>query len=263
MTSEQLQALKAWFDRYVKDFYSDDPKRQAGIRFKEEHTARVCENINLIGRSLHLNDDDLRLAETVALFHDLGRFRQFQVYGTFNDRRSENHALLGLKELERTRALSGLPEDEQRLAAKAIECHNMPGLPPDLDGRTLLFSRLIRDADKLDILAVTTEHYARQGRKANPVLASGLPDTPGYSPVLVENLLREQNCRYDDVKNLNDRKLLLLSWIYDMNFRYTIAEADKNGFVRKIIESLPGTEDIRRVHSHLQNYVARRLGSGA
>lgn len=110
MDSRQVQSFKDWFNDYVKNFYSKDPAIQEGIKFKEEHTKRVCGNIVLIGSSIDLQDADLNLAETIALFHDTGRFRQVAVYRTFNDRISENHSLLGLSELERAGVLSSLAE---------------------------------------------------------------------------------------------------------------------------------------------------------
>jgi putative nucleotidyltransferase with HDIG domain len=52
----------------------------------------------------------LELAETIALFHDIGRFEQFKTYGTFDDRASENHATIGLKVLKATDILNRLTE---------------------------------------------------------------------------------------------------------------------------------------------------------
>lgn len=258
MLREQLEFFKDWFDAYVKSFYSDDTGLQAGIILKETHTVRVCEKIVRIGRSINLKDEDLRLAEAIALFHDVGRFGQFKHYRTFNDRRSENHALLGLRELEQTGVLSGLVEEERDLIMKAVEYHNAFELPQALEDRCLLFIRLIRDADKLDILDVFTDYYTLRDRQPNPALESGLSDTPGYSPVLVENLIQQQGCSYKDVKNYNDRKLLLLSWIYDINFPYTLSEIAGKGHIKKIMGLLPATEDIQAAHDHLQAYVTRR-----
>lgn len=255
MGRKQLQYFKSWFDGYVKGFYSDDAAVQAGIILKENHTRRVCGNIVRIGASLDLGTGDLILAETIGLFHDIGRFRQFALHRTFNDRQTENHALLGLRELERAGVLSGLAEEERDIITKAIGCHNMLGLPGDLPGRHLLFARLIRDADKLDILEMSAAQFDR------PVVKSFLPDTPGYSPVLVDNLLQQKRCSYDEIKNANDRKLLLLSWIYDINFPYTLSEIDRNGYMKKILDTLPGTEDIRAVHRHLQVYIDMKISA--
>lgn len=258
MDSRQVQSFKDWFNDYVENFYSEDPAIQEGIKFKEEHTKRVCGNIVRIGRSIDLQDADLNLAETIALFHDTGRFRQVAVYRTFNDRISENHSLLGLSELERAGVLSSLAREERDTVKKAIECHNLCVLPREMPGRSLLFTRLIRDADKLDILITSAVKYAKKNQGPNP-LWSVPPDTGGYSPVLIKNLLEHKNCSYDDVKNSNDRKLLLLSWVYDINFPYTLAEIARNGCVEKIIASLPSTAEIREVRNCLREYLDLRL----
>ncbi len=257
MQLEQLQAFQTWFNHYVKGFYCKDPQIQTAVVLKEEHTLRVCGNIIRIGRSINLEDRDLNLAEAIALFHDVGRFRQFTLYRTFNDRRTQNHALLGLEELEQGKILSSLEKEEQELIKKAIEYHNLCDLPPELPERCRLFARLIRDADKLDILKVFIEYYARRNSDLSLVLESNLPDTPGYSPVLVENLLQQRRCSYNNMKNHNDRKLLLLSWIYDINFTYTLLEISKNGYLQKIIDNLPDTGDIRTAYLHLQAYMTQ------
>lgn len=261
MHSRQLQAFKDWFNGYVKNFYSDDPLIQEGIRFKEDHTFRVCGNIVRIGCSLDLQEADLNLAETIALFHDVGRFRQLEVYRTFNDRVSENHSLLGLRELEQAGVLAALAGEERAIVSEAIGCHNLCDLPQDLPDRSLLFARLIRDADKLDILEMFTRKYAERNREPNPDLWSGRPGAGGYSPVFIENLLQHRGCSYDDIKNSNDRKLLHLSWVYDINYPYTLAEIARNGYVEKIIDTLPSDEQITKVRDHLTAYLASRLAA--
>lgn len=254
MRRDEFHNLKSWFYGYVENFYSDNQECQAAVIFKEKHTERVCRNILGIGEYLKLEEGDLNLAQAVALFHDIGRFRQYQVYGTFNDRRSESHALIGVRELESAEVLEGLDPEESNLIKLAVGYHSSFDLPEDLSGRRLLFTRMIRDADKLDILYTFTGYYTSTDRQPDTVLESGLPDTPGYSRVLAQNLLRRERCSYHEVKNFNDRKLLLLSWVYDINFRYTLSEIRENRYIEKIIGCLPDTEDTRAIKSCLLDY---------
>ena len=99
MNKRDLIHLKAWFADYVSGFYANDPDYDLPITLKEAHTARVCQVITMLGKELELSGQDMLLAETMALFHDVGRFKQYAVYGTFNDRASENHADLGVQQL--------------------------------------------------------------------------------------------------------------------------------------------------------------------
>ena len=252
---EQIQTFHTWFNQYVKSFYSNDPKLQAGIKFKEEHTRRVCENIVRIGQSLNLGSEDLYLAETIALFHDIGRFKQYTLYRSFNDRRTEDHALMGLRELELTGILSVMAETERDIIKIAIEYHNQRDLPQSLPDHCLLFARLVRDADKLDILESFVEYYTQPTHEAYSVMETGLPDTPEYSKAFVENLLQQQSCSYGDVKNCNDRKLLQLSWIYDMNFACALSEIARKGYIKKIFDTLPATQDMQAVQDYMQAFI--------
>ncbi|MEW6446896.1 MAG: HD domain-containing protein [Bacillota bacterium] len=259
MDNKQYQAIRSWFVNYAKSFYESGAETRAAVRFKKEHTGRVCSNIVRIGRSIDLQDGDLLIAETIALLHDVGRFKQYAVYRTFKDHQSENHALLGLRELERAGILSVLTPDEQVIVTHAIEYHNLRDLPVGMPERLLLFTRLIRDADKLDILKLVSADCAHRGKAPDPLAGFDLPNTPGYSAVLAQNLLRYQPCNYAAVTNVNDRKLLHLSWVYDINFPYTLSEIARNGYIETIVRSLPDTEEIRSVYDHLKSYLARRL----
>ena len=94
MNLKDLKHLKAWFTDYVAGFYTDDSDNNRTVHIKEKHTRRVCGNIIMLGNALSLSDQEMILAETMGLFHDIGRFKQYTVYGTFNDMESENHAEL-------------------------------------------------------------------------------------------------------------------------------------------------------------------------
>ncbi|WP_027717115.1 HD domain-containing protein [Desulfovirgula thermocuniculi] len=259
MHVRQLELLREWFKEYARGFYSPDPQIQEAISYKEKHTRQVCEKIVRLGRSLGLEEGDLLLAEAVALLHDVGRFVQLARYRTFNDRRSENHALLGVRELEASGVLRPLEEEERRLLKEAIEYHSLPELPDGLPERTALFARLIRDADKLDILENFTAALEKERSALNPLLYGGLDGSPDYSPALLESLLQGRCCRYDQLRTFNDRKLLMLSWLFDINFKHTMEEIARRQIVEKIVQTLPQGEEIRQLYRHLKGYMERFL----
>jgi len=253
----------SWFRNYVKGFYSENPKIQENIRLKEEHTLRVCKEILQLGKSINLNKNALRLAETIALFHDIGRFEQFRTYGTFNDKVSENHATLGLKVLEETNVLSRLTKTQRSIAYKAIGYHNVRKLPDPADENPdcLLYSKLLRDADKLDIWLVVTTYYAQRHKHRNTALELELPDTPGYSLCFVEDILNNRVSNSHALKTYNDMKLLQLGWIFDINFTQTFLYIQQRQIIEKIITTLPDTEDIRKIQNHLNEYLEKKGNS--
>ena len=145
MNDGQLEEFRVWFTDYVADFYGDDEFVNANIKLKEDHSMRVCDEVNYLADSLGLEENKRRIAYVCALFHDLGRFRQFIKWRTYNDAKSESHSELSLDILKQTGILANLEAEERFLIEEAIKYHGIKELPADLDGDRLLFSKLIRD----------------------------------------------------------------------------------------------------------------------
>ena len=80
MDQHELNNLKRWFTDYCKSFYSSDYEDQRNIALKEEHTRNVSGNIVQIAQGLSLDDARIMLAEAIALYHDIGRFPQYQKF---------------------------------------------------------------------------------------------------------------------------------------------------------------------------------------
>ena len=259
MEQEQLKRLKIWFDNYVCGFYGENEFVNANIRLKEQHTHRTCEEMLYLARELGLLENQKRMAEAIALLHDTGRFEQFVKYRTYHDPRSVNHCLLGLEVLRRMKVIEGLDSKERQLIERAIEYHGLMELPGGLDGECLLFSKLIRDADKLDIFFVVVDNY-RQYRE-NPEqfkLEVELPDEPQYSAEVVEQLLAGQRIDYSMLRTWNDMKLCQLGWVYDVNFPQTLRRIMERGFLENIFDFLPDNEDIEKVRKKIFDYVGLR-----
>jgi len=260
MEKENLLFFRSWFFDYVKKFYSDDLNVQRNIKLKEEHTLRVCENILLIGKSINLDENKLFIAETVALFHDIGRFEQFKKYRTFDDRKSENHAELSVKVLKDSNVLSCLTGNEQELILKSVEFHNLQKIPANLKPDTVLFLKLLRDADKLDIFKVVTEYYEEKDKNPNPALELELSDEPSYSHEFVDDILNFRASK-NNLNTHNDMKLFQLTWLFDINFPVTFKCFKEKNYLEKIIRSLPDDENIRGVHEHLRDYLIQKFNN--
>ncbi|MFZ0033512.1 MAG: hypothetical protein WAK60_00810, partial [Sedimentisphaerales bacterium] len=181
----------------------------------------------------------------------------------YNDSRSVNHCLLGLDALRRTKVLEQVDKYEGELIERAIEYHGLIELPADLDGECLLFSKLIRDADKLDVFYVVTEYYKQY--RDNPkefTLELEFPDGPAYSDEVVEKVLRGRRIDYSQLRTLNDAKLCQLGWVYDVNFTATLKRIKHRRFLEKIFDFLPQTKDIDKVRGKIFEYVGSRIKQG-
>ena len=263
MEQGQLDNLKKWFDSYVAGFYGDDKFLNDNIELKDVHSKAVCEEMAWLTEKLDLTDNQKRIAEAVGLLHDVGRFRQFAQYRTYRDVTSCNHSALGVQVICEEKLLDGIDAKERSYIETAVRLHGEKELPDDLDDQTLLYCRLIRDADKIDIYRVVIDYYQQYlDDPDNFNLELEVPDEPWYSQQFVEHLLKAERIDYEKMKTFNDVKLLMLSWIYDMNFLPTLERIKQRGFLGKVIDFLPQNEDISRVRRKVFEYIDSQIAKG-
>jgi len=260
MRNVEIRRFKKWFTDYVAGFYGSDRYVNANIKLKELHSHRVCKEMEYLAESLGLPSDKKRIAWTIALFHDIGRFEQFRQYRTYNDFESIDHCGLGLKVLKNRKVLDCLDGREAVLVRAAIGYHGVKQLPQGLSGDTMLFSRLIRDADKLDILPYLIKRYKRYLRdpKSFP-FEFGFPDKPVYTKAVVRDILAGRRIEYRKLRTLNDMKLLVVGWVYDVNFTAALVRIKRRRSMDKIIDFLPQTAEIKEVRKKIRDYIDKKI----
>ncbi len=264
MDQNELIVLKNWFADYCASFSLPTEEDQRNIAIKQEHTHQVCMNAVRIAEDLGLIAPETRLSEAIALLHDVGRFSQYQQHKTFDDSISVNHAMLGTKVLREHNVLGRLPKPEQDIIVRSVTLHNVFTLPEGLDEKSLQFARLVRDADKLDILRVVIEYFEQDKGSRAEAVALGLPDVPdGYSPEVLACLARGEMARKDALTTLNDFKLLQLAWLYDLNFTCSLRMVVERDYIRKISDMLPRNEAIAGAIEIVRSYVDKGSQNGS
>ncbi len=262
ISREELEELKEWFTAYVRSFCNGEHLQQRNFLLKQEHTRRVCEEITAIGREIGCDDEELVLAEAVALLHDIGRFEQYARYYTFVDLRSENHAELGLKVLADKALIDGFDPQVQQIIIEAVRHHNRACLPIE-EAEWLFYVRLLRDADKLDIWRVVTEYYQNAQQERNEAIELDLPDTPEISEPVLQDLAQKRIVQVRYLRTLNDFKLLQMGWVFDINFQPTCRAIGERRYLEKIRRVLPADARIDEIHAMMQHHLEMRLaGAG-
>lgn len=260
MQNSDLDTFKDWFTEYTRSFHTDNAEDNRNIDLKIRHTSFVCENIVLIAKEEHLTYNDIMIAETAALFHDVGRFLQYSRHKTFRDSISVNHGRLGVEILDKENILRHLPLHERQLIMNTVRFHNAFEIPSLADQQNILFLRLIRDADKLDIWRVFAEYYEGPEDEQASAVGLGLPDLPGYSKAVLSCLHEKKLATLADLKTLNDFKLMQLSWVYDLNFRHSFRLLAERNHIHRIASLLPETEDIKEAIAILKEFAREKSG---
>jgi hypothetical protein len=260
MDQSQQESINKFFNEYIATFYGDDDFINNHIKLKEDHTRRTLDEMLFLADQLNLNDNQKRIAAVIALLHDIGRFEQFKRYHTYYDPKSTDHCRLSLDIIEQYQLLKSLPENEKQLIEKAIENHNKKSLPGNLDPELLLFSRLIRDADKIDIYYVIIQSHKHYYNNPDQFyLQVELPDEPSYNPQIIESIMAHRQTEYSSLKTLNDLRLCMLGWVYDLNFIASLKRIKQRRYLEQIISFLPHTPDIRRVEQTIFSHIDRRI----
>ena len=258
ISKEFYLSLRKQFIDYTNQFKSNDFFVQKHFRVKQEHSLRVCENIVEIGKRIGLTDEQLIVAETIALLHDIGRFEQYKQYGTFSDNNSVNHAELGVAVINQLGLLNELEASVRQLICKTIINHNLPSLHPENNEDIVLYSKLIRDADKLDIFKVVIDY--------NKENISFEPEEPkGYT--ISDNILNCFNHRHIvdimDAKGKFDFFLLRISWIFDINFPATCQLIDQRNYISYLFSKLPKSYRLINIQNIVKEHMVNRIFSFA
>ncbi|MBR5914275.1 MAG: HD domain-containing protein [Selenomonadaceae bacterium] len=256
---ELLKRMHEWMSAYMKSFYTDDEEVQNGILIKEKHTGYVTANCIALAKNLNLSQHDVELAEIIGLFHDVGRFYQYKIYKTFNDAQSEDHAELALKVIDQLEFFNELDRNDYDVMRFAIQNHNKRTVAPTDDKRKILFAKLIRDADKLDIYRVLEPYFAQENADKMPNFITGRD--PNISPDFIKNFVEGEQADYRKIRTNGDRKIVRLMWIYDINFKWTMEKILERGYIEKIVENLPIDENIAKGVQLLRKHVEKILNA--
>lgn len=255
---ELLQKMHDWMDDYMQQFVTDDKEVMQGISIKTIHTGYVTKIAVELAKHLKLNEHDTALAEIMGLFHDVGRFRQYSLYKTFNDAQSEDHADLGLKVLaEEVPYMHELNSKDRELIYFAIKNHNKKEIAKTSDKRKLFFAKLLRDADKLDIYRVLTPFLTPDGAAKAPRFVKS-DASQLVSPDFVAAFARGEQADYRKLRTHGDRKIVRLMWVYDINFSWTLRKIVERGYIDLIIKYLPQQERLDIGIARLRQYVQKK-----
>jgi hypothetical protein len=153
--------------------------------------------------------------------------------------------------MRREKILSQLGTAEQTIILKGIQFHSSKNLPENESEETRFFLKILRDADKLDILNVLTNYYDSEDNGSNPALDLDLPDTPEISKAVIRDVMEKRCVNLKNVRTINDFKLLQTSWVFDVNFDYTLRYIKEHRYIEKIIKVLPQTVEIQQVYNQI------------
>ena len=145
-----ISKAKKEFIKYTNNYDTQNEH----IAMKIGHSIRVMDISGEIAKDLNLKDEQIELAKMIGLLHDIARFEQWTRYKTFKDSKSIDHGDLGVEILKENDFIRKFVDEEKydKIILTAIKNHNKYKIEKNLTEEELMFSKIIRDADKLDIM---------------------------------------------------------------------------------------------------------------
>lgn len=243
MMDMDIAEHEAWFLDYAQKQRALETGDTNPIELKIQHSLEVLRTARTIVAESPMPPELRRTGLLAALYHDVARFEQYRRYRTFRDRESCNHGLMGVKILKREHRLDQEnPLLRQRVLA-AVGLHNRFALPPALPEEIALVTYVVRDADKLDILRIMHENLSG-AKPYHPTVVLGLPDDPTMVSGAVLQAAREQRvASYADLRSVNDLRVLLATWLFDMHFTVSRRQFIAADHARRLLEGLPKDEN--------------------
>jgi hypothetical protein len=258
VTLELFKECQLEFEENFLTLISNAPESQARVEDVRAHSQRVAGNMAILAQTLLQTEEERRLAEVVALFHDYGKAVMI-VQGTESPINiQQNHGALSAKLVQQMEFFMKLSADVQTIIVKAIENHNKLK-PAKLDNeQQSLFTRLLRDADKLDILEASYRFF-KEKNGLQPLITLDLINQVDVSEKIVKSILSGKTAAVEDMKTMNDYRLLLLSMAFDLNFKYTFRILAEKQLIQKIYETLPKRDHIIDAYRAIKLFVENKF----
>lgn len=221
------------------------------IAYKYKHSYRVVHQAEEICRSLDMDTEERDLASLIALTHDIARFRQWSEYHTFDDEKSIDHGEEGVKILFEEGEINNYiaKKEDYEVIKKAIRNHNKYKIEDGLSDRELLHAKIVRDADKLDILYAFSNARILELENDN----SPISDEVGKEFMNHEIVIK------DDLKNVNDRVLMMIGLVYDLNFDYSKERVLNEKYIEKIYGNMKSKKIFKPYIDELIKYLKEEV----
>lgn len=208
-------------------------------------------NSKILAEALNLPEEDVKLAQAIGYFHDIGRFEQVRIADTFSDKESGiNHGELSVKVLFENDFIRNFIPDSKydEIIKVAVLNHNKKAIDKNLNDRELLFSKIIRDADKLDILY----NIGLPENTMESIFWYPEFDCEKINEKILAEFKNSQPVSYSMIKNNADVIVIFYAYIFDINFKSALQIISDNKYLDKFTVRVLDTFKSPIIHNQVK-----------
>ena len=223
--------VREQFADYTRNYDPSDTK----IALKIAHTYRVADFCEKIAESIGLSDEEVDFAWLSGMLHDIGRFEQVKRDNTFSDSGSVDHAEFGAELLfGEERLISGYCDDRNLddMMETVIRQHNKYRIAESVEGSTLVFCNILRDADKVDILRVNVETPMEEIYNVSEDVLLG----SGVSEKVMEQVREHHAVNRDVMVSSAEHLIGHIALVFELVYPKSLELAKEQGYLYKMFD---------------------------
>lgn len=251
-----LEKARIEFLEYVKQFDVNN----SNIERKINHSIRVKEISRKVAEKIQLQEEKIKLAELIGLLHDIGRFEQYTQYKTFNDYESIDHGDYGIEILKKKDYLRKYIKTDKydNIILKAIKNHNKFQIENGLTPEELIYAKLIRDADKLDIFYEATDMFWKENIEE---IESGIISKDIEEQIKNRKVIKREKGR--NYKRI-DKVLSTIAFIFDLNYKESFIILKENNYINEGLnqfqfKNIETKEKIEQIKDIANKYIDEKI----
>lgn len=229
-----IEGAKQELIKYVQEQEIDNPRSPR----KLEHIMRVAKICRNLAMELQLTEEQIQLAELIGVLHDIGRFEQYQIFDqntssiALDTTKKFNHGEAGVAILKKDNYIRKYVQEDKydAIIYRAIYEHNRYELTAGLTEGEQLFCKIIKDADKLDLMYEAVAIYWQEPKDIQEIEGGKLSEkmlADFYQHKLADN--RNRVSRTDQI-------LWFASFIFDINFPYSFKVLKEKDYISQMID---------------------------
>jgi len=247
------------FESYIGSFTELTENQKRNFEIKKDHSLRVADLILFLSKKLDFSEEQTQVAFLCGLLHDIGRFKQLLEYDTFHDEKSVDHADLAINIIEEGTFLEHIDAAKRNSVLLAIQNHNKFKIQDGLSDPEMMYAKLLRDADKLDILKVLSDYYSSRNSTPNHTLTWELPKGSVVSANVSKEVLAGKMVSKKNITSEMDVKIMQLSWVYDINYRPAIEYLLNYRYLENIYKTLPKNDMVIEIYRKIKVFAENRI----
>lgn len=259
ITDTILKECNLAFEEFFQSLIIDFPENQHQFEEIRGHSLRVVSLSNMLADVLLQTEEERRIALIIAMFHDFGK-------ASLLSKNMEplviqrEHATISAKILQQLDFFQSLSAEEQMIILRAVENHNQVRLPKLDNDQQTMFAKILRDADKLDVFDAAFRYF-KERYSIRPLITNELYNTIEVSEKVLKSIWAGKPAVYEDMKSMNDYKLILISMVFDLNYKFTFRVMSEKQYIQKIYETLPKRDSIIEVYRQIKLFVENKFVS--